>query len=241
MWSIPPTTLTLANHEVHVWRANLDLPLEKVEELAKTLSADEQLRAQKFYFEKHRRHFIVGRGMLRNILGNYLAIEPKKLQFNYSHRGKPELAKSCPKSQLQFNLSHSHNLALYGFVWNHQIGIDLEYLRPVPDAEQIAKRFFSAREYGVISSLPVELRQLAFFRGWTSKEAYLKGTGDGLAGSLDSVEVALVPREPVRLLSIQGDMQAAANWSLYSLEPASNYLGTLAVKGHNLLVNYWQW
>lgn len=240
MWRTPPINLVLAKNEVHVWRVNLDLPVEQIQELAKTLSADEQLRADRFYFEQHRQRFMVGRGILRTILGRYLGIEPDQLQFDYSSRGKPSLAESCAGNRVRFNLSHSQGLALYGFTQSRQIGIDLEYLRPMPDAEQIAQRFFSAGEYAVISALPPDKKQRAFFRGWTGKEAYLKATGDGLAGSLDQIEVCLTPGEPARLLSIKGDSQAASGWSLYNVTPASDYIGTLAVKGHNWHLVCWQ-
>ncbi len=240
MWSTPAKDLTLENKEVHVWRAELDLPAEQVQELAKTLSEDEQLRAQRFHFQKHRQRFIVGRGLLRTILGRYLGIKPEQIQFEYSPRGKPRLGESCCRERLQFNLSHSQGLALYGFTRDRRIGIDLEYLRSMPDAGQIAKRFFSPREYAAISALPPDEKQKAFFRCWTGKEAYLKATGDGLAGSLDQIEVSLTPDEPARLLSIQGNSRAASSWSLYNLTPASDYIGTIVVEGRDWHLSCWQ-
>jgi 4'-phosphopantetheinyl transferase len=240
MWSFPPTNLTLAAHEVHVWRAVLDIPLEQVLSLAKLLSEDETLRANRFYLEQHRQRFIVARGTLRLILGQYLGIDPWQLRFEYSSRGKPSLAKSYNKKEIQFNLSHSQGLALYGFTRSRKIGVDLEYLRPLPDAEQIAQRFFSRREFRIISALPPQEKQQAFFRGWTAKEAYLKATGDGLAGSLDRVEVSLMPEEPLHLLSIQGNSQVASRWHLSFLIPATDYVATLAVEDLNWTLRCWQ-
>uniref|UniRef100_UPI0019D6D949 4'-phosphopantetheinyl transferase family protein n=1 Tax=Anaplasma marginale TaxID=770 RepID=UPI0019D6D949 len=69
---------------------------------------------------------------------NYLNLDPKQIQFKYSDRGKPSLA----DNSLEFNLSHSQDLAIYGFTKNRKIGVDLEYLRYMPDAENLANRFF---------------------------------------------------------------------------------------------------
>jgi 4'-phosphopantetheinyl transferase len=226
--------------EVHLWRVNLDLPPDKIEELAQILSADEKARAERFYFQQHRHRFIVARGTLRTILGHYLAIEPHRIEFEYSPRGKPKLAQSFGGKRIEFNLSHSQDLALYGFTRDRAIGVDLEYMRPMTDAQKIAQRFFSAQESAVIDALPESEKLMAFFRGWTAKEAYLKATGDGLAGSLDRVEVSLAPDEPMRLLAIDGNVQAAAGWRLHSLVPAANYLATIAIEGHDWTLSCWQ-
>lgn len=231
LWRSSPTNLVLSENDVHVWRADLNLPAWRLKPVAQTLSSDEQQRAERFYFEQDRKHFIAGRGLLRTILGRYLDLEPSKLQFSYSSRGKPALVNTNSTETLYFNLSHSNGLALYAVTRSRSIGIDLEHVRPMPDAEKLAKRFFSAHEYAVISTLLPEQKQDAFFNAWTRKEAYLKATGDGLAG-LEQVEVSLIPGEPAALLSIQGNQQATSRWSLYQLTPAPNYVAALAVEGH---------
>ena len=235
MWRTAPANLTLKKNEVHLWRAELD---RDVQPFASILSADETLRAERFYFEQHRQRFIVGRGILRNILSRYLAIEPAQLQFEYGSRGKPELSQVFSGAKLQFNLSHSQGLALYGFTCDRRIGVDLEYLRPVPDAQKIAQRFFSDSESASISALPPSEQQKAFYRGWTGKEAYLKATGEGLAG-LEQVEVSPFPDE-LRLIRIGEDVQAASRWTLLSLSPACGYLATVAVEGHDWQMSGWQ-
>lgn len=226
--------LTLDGDRVHIWQTNLDLPVQQVEEFVEILSADEKTRADRFYFPQHRQRFIVARAKLRLLLASYLDTKPNKVEFEYSDRGKPFLAQSFD-NRLKFNLSHSQEIALYGFTLDRKIGVDLEYLNSKTDVEEIAKRFFSAREYAEISSLPALSRLQAFFRGWTVKEAYLKATGDGLAGSLDTVEVCLNPAKVPSLLAIKGDTQMAAAWSIYHFAPMPNYLATVAVEGQRIL------
>ena len=238
VWNLPPAELNLSSNAVHVWRTSLEQPALQVQQLAQTLSEDEQLRAKRFYFERDRKHFIVGRGMLRTILGHYANIEPNQLQFSYGSRGKPALVSTDIDSMLQFNLSHSNGLALYAVTRDRQIGIDLEHIRPISDIEQLTKRFFSPREYSVICSLPKSEQQVTFFEVWTCKEAYLKATGEGLA-QLQQVEVSLTHGETCHL-NIHTDSQAATRWSLQTLAPATDYVAALAVEGHDWDLSCWQ-
>ena len=239
-WSLPPADLVLSSNDVHVWCASLEQPTPLVQQLAQTLSEDERIRGDRFYFERDRTRFIVGRGLLRTILGRYANIEPKQLQFCYGSRGKPALTNTVTGGMLHFNLSHSQGLALYAVTRDRQIGIDIEHMHQTSDVEQLAKRFFSNREYTVIRSLPSSQKQEAFFNGWTRKEAYLKATGEGLA-QLEQIEVSLAPGEPARLLSIAKDPQASARWSLKTLTPAVDYVAALAVEGQDWHLTCWQW
>lgn len=240
LWHLPPTELILTSSDVHVWRANLDQSAVRVHQLAETLSADELVRAERFYFEQDRKHFIVGRGLLREILSCYLGINAKELQFCYGSRGKPALLETFGDSKLCFNLSHSQGLALYAVTCDRFIGIDVEYLRPIAEVEQIAASFFSGSENAVLRNLPLSQKQLAFFRCWTRKEAYIKAVGDGLAIPLNQFDVSLAPGEPAKLLSITGDRAAAHEWSLQELFPAPDYIAAIAVKGHNWNLTCWE-
>src|SRR5205823_2761674 len=110
-WNPPPKNLKLLENEVHIWRAFLEQPLALIQNLQQFLISEEVTRAQRFYFEKDRNHFIVARGLLRTILGRYLDTDPNQLRFTYNAYGKPAL--SSPESELglNFNLSHSHHIA----------------------------------------------------------------------------------------------------------------------------------
>lgn len=241
LWGSPPAGWALSSDDVHVFCACLDQPASRLQHLAQTLSADERLRAERFHFEQDRKHFIIGRGLLRTILGSYLDIEPSQLQFCYGSYGKPVLAETFGKGKLRFNLSHSQGLALYAITREREIGVDIEHVRPVPEAEQIADRFFCERESAVFRALPPSQKPKAFFNCWTRKEAYIKAIGDGLAWPLDQIEVSLAPGEPARLLSIAGDPSSAQRWEILELTPACSYVAALAVEGHNWRISCWQW
>jgi 4'-phosphopantetheinyl transferase len=228
----------LTNDEIHIWQVSLDQPVSRFEGL---LSMDERMRAERFHFDGDRKHFIVRRGMLRMILGSYLGIEPWGLQFCYGRNEKPALANISGKAKVHFNLSHSKEIALYAFTYDCEIGVDIEHIRDISEMEQIAERFFSAKENAIFQALPQSEKKEAFFNCWTRKEAFIKATGDGLSFPLDRFDVSLVPSEPARLLGIEGDATAASRWWVQDLKPAPGFTAAIAVEARSWEVHYWQW
>jgi 4'-phosphopantetheinyl transferase len=225
-WLPPPADLTLSTGELHIWRAPLDVAEEFVKGFAAHLSADEIARAEKFVFARDREHFIVARGILRMLLGRYLRKPPAGIAFCKGPRDKPYLRAETGEPPLQFNLSHSHGLALYAFAMQREVGIDLEKLRPDFASTEIAERFFSRLEQEELRALPPELRTEGFFLCWTRKEAYLKARGDGLRIPLESFDVTLTPRQPAELRSTD-----SARWTLLSFTPAPDYVAAAVAEG----------
>jgi 4'-phosphopantetheinyl transferase len=241
VWGFPPATIILGSNEVHVWRALLDEPSPQIDSFLHTLAADEQARAERFYFQKDREHFITAHGVLRLILGLYLNRAPKCLSFRYSSHGKPALAHESGEDAIRFNMSHSYGVALYAVARGREVGIDLEFIRRDLEVEQIAERFFSRREIATLRALPTDLRRDAFFLCWTRKEAYIKARGEGLSLPLDRFDVSLIPGKPAALLSTQPDSDEALRWSLQELTLAFGYVAALAVEGRGWSLSCWQW
>src|SRR5262245_31339813 len=173
-WLPPPGRLSLSRGEIHVWRANLDVPVPCVQAFERTLAPDEQQRAVQFRFPHLRQRFIAGRGILRAILGSYLNVAPCTIRFDYTSYGKPFLAPQAGRIPLLFNVTHAEGMALYAVAQARSVGVDIEPYRQLPDAAAIAERFFSPLENRTLRALPVAERPLAFFRCWTRKEAYIK-------------------------------------------------------------------
>ena len=96
---------------VDVWRVRLDEPA-KTDFEASVLSPDEIARANRFHFENDRIHFTRCRSALRSVLAGYLAIPAVEIRFDYLATGKPRLAAEQNPRALQFNVSHSANMAL---------------------------------------------------------------------------------------------------------------------------------
>ena len=234
-WLPPPPQLQLQDAEIHLWRVSLTQPIASVNSLARLLSPDEQQRADRFRRPEDRQHFIVGRAMLRQILGRYLALAPDALQFGYEPRGKPFLTNA---PDLHFNLSHSHGLALYAIGRIGRIGVDLECLsRTLSEVEPLAQRFFSAGEYAHLIAQPVEQRRSAFLRLWTCKEAILKAMGTGLS-ELEQIEIPPSAVSEFQMTTGAGD--AIAHWFVLHLTPDLDYVGALAIEGEDWQLCCWQ-
>jgi 4'-phosphopantetheinyl transferase len=180
-----------------------------------TLSADEQAERGSFLRERDWKRFVVGRSLLRAILGRYLGIAPGKIRIAYDRHGKPSLEGPQNVRRLRFNLSHSNGFALYAVTLDREIGADLERVSVIPEIGQIADRFFSKQERALIHALRGVQKYKAFFCIWTQREALLKAGGQGLSG----------------LAAMAGD---STNWaaakSLRCLGPNKDRLGGLSVE-----------
>ena len=133
--------------------------------------------ANRFHFPRHHRRFIVARAMMRTILANYLNEKPEQLDFSYNQHGKPLI--NHPH-RIEFNLSHSDDLALLAIGQYFPLGVDLEYFSARP-YEGIGKNLFSIAEINELSRQPNSLKSLVFFHIWAQKEAFIKACGMGLA------------------------------------------------------------
>jgi 4'-phosphopantetheinyl transferase len=211
---------------VELWTWSLAAEGSALQHLTDQLAPDEMARADRFLRPEHRLEFIVARGMLRRILGSYVGAPPASLRFAEGPRGKPRLA-GPGAARLQFNLSHSGGLAALGIASEAEIGVDIEAYRPVEPA--VAERFFAPGERRRLARLSGGEWTAGFFRCWTRKEALIKATGDGLALPLDGFEVALLPEEPVAVLSADALPSGATFWPLLTFEPAPAMAGAVAV------------
>ncbi len=242
LWRIAPHAKPeLHAREAHVWRAALTQPEAVFQKLQASLSSDELERASRFQFEKHRRRFVLARGALRDVLSRYLGLAANQITFAYEARGKPRLADAINSDNLCFNLTHAEELALCAVTHGRMLGVDVEHVHPMEDAEQIARRFFSPREAEQFCALPLEQKLIAFFHCWTRKEAFIKALGEGLSHPLHQFEVSFLPGELPAVLCTRPDPREAARWSMFAFEPAQDYIAALIVAGKDLALKYWQW
>jgi 4'-phosphopantetheinyl transferase len=214
-WLCPSTFPVLCEGTVDIWRAPLTASAAEFEQLKSNLSEHDKARAHRFVFERDRDAFTCARGILRELLGRYLGCRPYTIEFEYGDYGKPILAGRHTGDPIQFNLSHSRGVAIYGFAVNRKIGVDVELVRQEPRRDEIAERYFSRRETEELRHSSEDQRTEMFFLCWTRKEAYVKATGLGMKIPLQSFDVSLSPGNPVTLaLSAEAD----STWRIVSLE-----------------------
>jgi len=113
---------------------------------------------------------------------------------------------------------------------SQRVGVDVERVRPIPEADGIVQRFFSAAEQAALRSVSSQDRIECFCRWWTVKEAILKAVGGGLTLPLDQFEFSLGPGQPARLVCVGGDADHARGWSVVELQPAEGYVAAVAVE-----------
>jgi 4'-phosphopantetheinyl transferase len=231
---VPFHNLGLLPDEIHVWRIPLrhcDDPLSS--ELYGTLSIEEKERVAGFRFCDDRESFIVRRGILRYILGFYLSIEPKRVRFSYGKYGKPEIDNVFSRGALYFNLAHTHGCILYAFSKNREVGVDIEYIRDIPEMNRIVRQFFSKNEIGVFQHLPEFQRKEAFFTYWTRKEAFIKAMGDGFFYPLHRHTVSPAPGESNKLVEISMSGGKTSPWSIQQLEMTDRFKAAIAYRGRS--------
>lgn len=180
----PQAGLRLGEREVEVWQADLDrAPDGQLPALQALLSPDELARAQRFFFDRDRRRFVVGRATLRLLLAHYLGRPAEELTLVYGPNGKPALATQGEPPPIFFNVAHSDALALYAFTRAGEVGVDVERVRALPDWEQVAESAFSPPELARLRACPTERRRVEFFHAWARQEAVLKALGTGLGSA----------------------------------------------------------
>jgi 4'-phosphopantetheinyl transferase len=161
-------------NEVLIWRVRVD---EIHESALPNPTPGELARAARFHSDEARTRYVRAHGALRSILQRYTGAS---LDFAVNERSKPYLPNAA---HLKFNLSRSRGMALVGVALDVEIGVDIERIRPLPELESIAERFFPPSEFGALKETPASEREREFFRRWTLIEARLKAHGVGLYGA----------------------------------------------------------
>ena len=165
---------------VDVWKIPLTSYLKYIPELYQTLQSDEKTRSASFLKENDSHRFIVGRAMLRILLGKYLNVEADKLRFGFDKNKKPTL-KDNEKSVINFNLSHSGEYLLIA-ISDNSIGIDIEQYEYDSRLNQTMQLIFSDSEILFINKQASPSK--IFYKLWTRKEALLKANSSGLSNMI---------------------------------------------------------
>jgi len=202
----------LEPNDAHVWIFPTNISTDRCAELRKILSPDEIARTDRIAF-------IASRGELRLRLSSYLGTRPENIVFGVGPHGKPFLKE--PASPIQFNLSHSGELAALVVTSGIRCGIDIEKMRSKVSDQALAQRFFSARENAWLESLPPDQRRQGFFRIWSVKESILKADGQGISVPLTSIDTSAV---------LSGTSPLVSSFWVTELVVAEGYTSALAVE-----------
>jgi 4'-phosphopantetheinyl transferase len=198
-------------------------------ELEGHLGSGERKRAARFHRSVDRERFVATRGLLRELLGQALNLEPAAVEIVVGEDGKPALEPGT--GDLRFNASHSGERAAFALAWGREVGIDVERVRDDFELERVARRTFSPSELEAWRAMPPPERRETFYAAWTRKEAYAKGRGKGLGLGLDRIETALGPGGRLRVL--EGGHPVAPAWTVADLDLGPGYAGAVAAEGED--------
>jgi 4'-phosphopantetheinyl transferase len=217
--------LRIGEDEIHVWFTSANLPPSGIELASRFLAEDELARAWRYRFEADQRRSIVSRASLRQLIGRYTDSDPGALRFLIQEHGKPALA----GGGIEFNASHSGDVVVLAFARATPVGVDVEQVRPMPDALDIARRFFSSEETARLEGAAGVEEE--FFTVWTLKEAIVKALGKGLSAGLDSFTVpARADRfTPISLNATTPELEGG--WHVQTLPSQPGYRAAVASRG----------
>jgi len=239
--------MTLHEHAVHVWR----IPLSAAPhpgQISQWLTPGELERGRRYRRDEDRLRFQLGRAATRCLAAGYLGVAPAQVGIDADSAGKPRLdaatATAASGRMLQFNVSHSGEWILAAFARSCAVGIDVEALDARSAGAELAAHVMSERELRAWQGLAVDRRRAGFFKCWTSKEAFVKGSGVGLSAGLKSIDVCVDPDLPARLIGAPPAL-GPQQWSLYTLSFSDRYAATLAVAASGAAiveteVRHWQ-
>jgi len=238
-WQSAPQILTLAPGEIHLWQACLEIESVQLDIFYQQLSDDERARSDRFRDRKDRERYIAAHGFLRTILSRYLGTKPDQLTFHRNEYGKPFLC-SAGCQDIRFNMSRSGGISLIAVARDHEVGVDIEHVRSMPEYMQVAEHSFCQGECLFLCSLDPEVQLETFFRYWTLKEAFVKARGRGLSIPLDQFEVCFQGEKPILRGASGMDSIDTQDWSLLELNPHPGYAAGLAVEGSMGCISFWR-
>jgi 4'-phosphopantetheinyl transferase len=120
------------------------------------------------------------------VLSGYLGEPPAEIAIELSENGKPRLEKG---SGLEFNLSHSGDIALIAVSQRRPVGVDVERIEPARDLVSLAERALGPEDVARVRGAGSRERPAVFYESWVRHEARLKCLGVGLTGPAPDVPV----------------------------------------------------
>ena len=216
---------------VAIW--SLAVPAPRLSALHGILSPDEQSRAAGIRREAAAHEFIASRGVTRELLALDCGCAPGDIAIGTDAHGKPRL--EHPRPGMAFNLSHSGGFCALATGGVARVGVDIETVRPT--VGDLTASVFTPREAIRYAAIAPSEQMRAFFRAWVAKEAYLKATGEGLGGGLQSLEVDPAAGLEILPIAIQGSMAILAHWQFQGFDVNDAIVGAVAIESGGATVD----
>ena len=166
----------LTEESIHIWVMHLPELKSKFDTFYSFLEQGEKAKADMFRKEIDRTQYILTRGGLRYLLGMYIDEDPKVVAITYNRWGKPQIAE---RYALKFSLSHSVDYSLIAFTKSCEVGIDIEFMNPDLNTDELVSAFLNSSELDHWKEIPITQKTEYFYKLWVGKEAFIKALGKG--------------------------------------------------------------
>ncbi|MEU5977236.1 4'-phosphopantetheinyl transferase superfamily protein [Streptomyces sp. NPDC047315] len=217
-------------HEVAVWLLSLRDHAAAAARAAHLLDAEEARRSAEFRDEAARARYVTSHVGLRVLLAAHTGTAPGNVEFTRERCGMPdcELPHGRPalaaRPDVHFSLSHAGDTALFALA-SEPVGADIESEELVRDGLARAGRRLHPDERRALAEVPAARRGAAVLGCLVRKEAYLKGTGAGLAAGLGTHHVGLAEE-----FAPTWAPPGPAGWSLADVPAPDGYRAAVAVQ-----------
>jgi 4'-phosphopantetheinyl transferase len=218
-----PNAIASPTAGIALWWARLEATDSELARLSAWLSPAEHARAARFGRDFLRQRYIIGRALLRSLLGNALGLAPNAVPIVRGAHGRPQLDGI---KGIDFNVSHTQDMSLVGIARGARIGVDIERADREVNADGLSRKFLAVQERATLDPHDAGQRRSRFLRYWTCKEAMSKATGDGISAPFRTMELELGGN--IRLVQGAAPYEPE-RWRLYAVDVPNGYLGTLAV------------
>jgi 4'-phosphopantetheinyl transferase len=203
----------------------------RIAEYRSLLSEEERQRQMRFHFERDQHRYLVTRAMVRGVLSKYADVAPRDWRFAVNEYGKPSIAAEHAEARgIEFNVSHTEELAVLGVARASALGVDVENIRARDVAIDTAVRYFAPAEVTALRALPHQRRQQRFFEYWTLKESYIKARGMGLSIPLDRFAFDLDCPSGIRLMIDPSLGDRPERWAFMQLLLGQDHMAAVCVE-----------
>ena len=222
--------LSLNSNEVNpnavfVYIANLTNCKQSISLFWECLSTKEKIQAKQYYTSDLSDRYIISHGVLRYILSYYTHQLPQDIEFIHNEYGKPFLK----NNNIQFNMSHSHDMVSYIISLDYRVGIDIEFHDRTIDIHGLSCLIFTPKEQEFVITLESKEKLELFYNLWTIKESLIKASGQGLSYPINTIE-AMAPSPGAKVFLDCDDNKFKQKWYYFPLEIDAGYSGAIAIE-----------
>jgi 4'-phosphopantetheinyl transferase len=209
---------------IDVWRIR---PLRRAGDVA-TLKAilppEEIARVERGSDPVRRQAAITSRAVLRLLLAHYTHIPANELRLLAGKNGKPYLDTDQNPHGITFNFSDSADMALIAVTWKREVGVDVEQIREIERAMEIASRHFSPEIAEELRKASDDEKSRVFLQNWARHEALLKAKAGTIWKPNDDKPNLSFP-------DTTSYVKSGVNFTVRDLDTGRDYVGALAAQG----------